>query len=59
MPSFNTHCFADAVVVMVSSTQSVQENAGPVMVCVDSGIGGSVDIELQATLSSRIGKASK
>ena len=44
---------------MVSSTQTVQENGGSVMVCVDSGIQGSVDFELQATLSSRIGKASK
>ena len=44
---------------MVSSTQTVQENGGSVMVCVDSGIQGSVDLGLLATLSSRIGKASK
>ena len=44
---------------MVSSTQTIQENDGSVMVCVDSGIQGSVDLELQATLSSRMGKASK
>ena len=44
---------------MVSSTQTIQENDGSVMVCVDSGIQGSVDLQLQATLSSRMGKASK
>ena len=44
---------------MVTSTISVNEDDGSVMICVDSDITGSVEIELIVTLSSSAGNASK
>ena len=51
--------FIDSVVVMVNSSQSVNEDDGSVKICVDSGITGSLQTELAVTLSSFSGKASK
>ena len=51
--------FLDSVVVMVNSSQSVNEDDGSVRICVDSGITGSLQTELLVTLSSFAGKASK
>ena len=43
---------------MVTSSQLVNEGDGSVRICVDSGITGSVQIELTVILSSSEGKAS-
>ena len=44
---------------MVNNSQTVNEDDGLVMICVDSGITGSVQTELIVTLSVIVGKASK
>ena len=56
----HTYIFlTDAVVVMVNSFQSVNEDDGSVRICVDSGITGSVQSELIVTLSASVGSACK
>lgn len=50
---------ADAQVRMVTSFDTVAEGTGSIMVCVDSGIVGSVETPLTATLSATEGKASE
>ena len=47
------------MVVMVNSSQSVNEGDGSVRICVDSGITGSVQTELVVTLSASVGSACK
>ena len=49
--------FADSVVVMVNSSQSVNEDDGSVSVCVDSGITGSLQTELLVTIAASVGSA--
>ena len=44
---------------MVNNSQTVNEDDGLVMICVDSGITESVQTELIVTLSVIVGKASK
>ena len=42
---------------MAVNSSSVAEDMGPVMVCVDPGISGSVELALTATIASADGKA--
>ena len=55
--SFLLHILTDAVVVMVNSSQSVNEDDGSVSVCVDSGITGSAQTELLVTIAASVGSA--
>ena len=45
--------------VMVNSSQSVNEDDGSVSVCVDSGITGSAQTELLVTIAASVGSACK
>ena len=57
--NFISLLFTDSVVMMVNSSQSINEDDGSVSICVDSGITGSVQTYLIVTVFSIVGKASK
>jgi len=58
LPS-HTPSFTDALVVMATSTDSVIEGMGYIVICVNPGICGIVETALTVTLTAIEGKASK